>query len=178
MHQGILRREVRWQSPGGAILDLSFERFVSYADEHMAGLRVLATAVNKPCRLQLNTGLNSHVTNDYLVHWRMLGQGRAGVDTAWLHVSTRHTNLQVGAAVRLASSGDGSVGYRECPGQPHFSSDLRLEMGQTMQLDKLVFAKLIPMDELGVYAIAVNIVALPILAVRAVGAAGVHRRGG
>jgi O-antigen/teichoic acid export membrane protein len=40
-----------------------------------------------------------------------------------------------------------------------------------MQVDKLVFAKLIRMDLLGVYAIALNIVALPTLAVRAVGAA-------
>ena len=38
-----------------------------------------------------------------------------------------------------------------------------------MQMDKLIFAKMIPLWELGIFAIAVNIVLLPTTAVRAIG---------
>ena len=53
MYEGILRRDARWQAPGGTILDLSFERFISYTDQHTAGLRLLVTAVNRPCDLEI-----------------------------------------------------------------------------------------------------------------------------
>jgi len=46
LRQGILRRDVRWQAPSGAIVDLTFERFASYAAEHVGALRLLVTAVN------------------------------------------------------------------------------------------------------------------------------------
>src|SRR5690606_8153467 len=41
LHRGILRREVRWQAPDGAILDLTFERFASYARPHLGAMRIL-----------------------------------------------------------------------------------------------------------------------------------------
>lgn len=35
LYQGVLQRQVRWQSPTGIILDLTFERFISYAQEQV-----------------------------------------------------------------------------------------------------------------------------------------------
>lgn len=138
LHQGILRREVRWKSPAGAILDISFERIISYADVQVAGLRVLVTAVNRPCHIQAHTGLNSHVTNNDLVHWRMLGQGEAEDDKVWLHVRTRHTGLDVAAAARVVATGDLSVACRDCPGQPRFTVEQRLDTAETLQIDKVI----------------------------------------
>ena len=40
LRSATLRRSLRWQSPRGRITRLSFERFASLADEHLAGLRV------------------------------------------------------------------------------------------------------------------------------------------
>ena len=76
LRQGILRREVRWQAPSGALLDLTFERFISYAHEHAAALRVLVTAVNQPCQIAVASGLNGHVSNEDILHWHHSARAR------------------------------------------------------------------------------------------------------
>ena len=138
LYQGILRREVRWQSPDGVVVDLSFERFASYPAEQVAGLRVLVTAVNRPCHVALHTGINGHVANDDLLHWRFVGQGQDDAGAIWLHGRTRRTGIELAAAASVASGGDTAVVCEQCPGQPRFTINHRLEIAQTLQVDKLV----------------------------------------
>lgn len=138
LYQGILRREVRWQSPDGVILDLSFERFASYPAQHVAGLRVLVTAVNQPCHVTLHTGINGHVANEDLLHWRFLGQGQDDDGAIWLHGRTRRTGIELAAAASVTTGGETAVVCEQCPGQPRFTIRQQLETAQTMQVDKLV----------------------------------------
>lgn len=138
LRSGMLRREVRWQSPGGVVLDLTFERFASYVHEHVGALRVLATAVNRPCRIAVQAGINGHVANGDLLHWQHLDQGQTADGAVWLHSCTRHSGLHLAAAARVTASGNGMPEPRQCPGHPGIVYESPLERHQTLQIDKLV----------------------------------------
>lgn len=138
LQHGLLRRVVRWQSPHGVILDLTFERFISYAQEHIGALRLLVTAINRPCQVTVTTGINGHVANEDLLHWHHLGQGRAEEPTVWLHSRTRHTRLELAAAATLISNATVPPTTQTCPGQPSLEVSERLTPSQTLQVDKLV----------------------------------------
>lgn len=142
VRQGILQRQVRWQSPDGAVLDLLFERFASYAQPHMGAWRLLVTAVNQPCHLTIETGIDGHVTNGnggskiYLRHWEHLAQGQDENGAIWLHSRTNESQIELGTAVALHS--ETAVVCQQCPGQPCFQLAYDLPMGQSLQIDKLV----------------------------------------
>ena len=57
--------------------NLFFERFASYASQHVGAIRLLVTAVNQACTISVQAGINGHVTNGDLLHWDHLGQGQA-----------------------------------------------------------------------------------------------------
>ena len=137
LRDGILRRDVRWQAPSGAIVDLTFERFASYAEEHVGALRILATAVNQPCHITLHTGINGHVANEDLLHWRLLDQS-ADDGAAWLHSRTRKTGIEVGTAVAVTHSNGAYCLAQNCPGQPRLRLEQMLNAGQSLQADKLI----------------------------------------
>ncbi|GAB4409970.1 MAG: hypothetical protein Kow00106_03690 [Anaerolineae bacterium] len=138
LRQGMLHREVRWQAPSGAVLDLTFERFASYEREHVGALRVLITAVNQPCQIAVATGLDGHVANEDLLHWYHLGQGQGDDGAIWLHSRTRHSGLELAAAATLRVSTGAPIHPQLCPGHPRLLVSERLEAGQTLQLDKLI----------------------------------------
>ena len=138
LYQGILRREVRWQAPDGTVLDLSFERFASYADEHVGALRLLVTAINRPCHLEIATGINGHIANDNFLHWQHLGQGQCEQGAIWLHTVTDKTGIELGLAAKVDVGGGTAVSCEKCPGHPRLTITYNLEQAQTLQLDKLV----------------------------------------
>ncbi len=137
LRHAILRRDVRWQSPQGVVVDLTFERFASYAHEHVGALRVLITAVSQPCQIEVNTGIDGHVANGDLLHWRHLDQGEAD-GAIWLHSRTRHSGIELGAAAAVTASRGLPPEYQLCPGQP--AAVIRETLGryETLQVDKLV----------------------------------------
>ena len=138
LREGLLRREVRWQSPDGVVVDVSLERFVSYAHEQVAGMRLLITAVNQPCHVTVHTGINGHVANDDLLHWHLLGQGEGEDGMLWLQARTRHTGIELGVAVKVDSWGETAVACQQCPGQPRYTLSQQVPLGQTVQVDKLI----------------------------------------
>ena len=138
LQNGLLQRVVRWQAPHGVILDLTFERFISYAEEHLGGVRLLVTAINRACQVMVTTGINGHVANEDLLHWHHLGQGVADGPTVWLHSRTRHTHLELAAAANVTSNAPTPAIAQPCPGQPSLQLTARLTPGQTLQVDKLV----------------------------------------
>ncbi len=144
LRQGVLQRQVRWQSPDGVVLDLLLERFLSYAQPHVGAWRLLVTAVNQPCHLTIETGINGHVTNGddgskiYLRHWEHLGQGEAESDAIWLHSRTNESQIELGTAAMLQAASETAVVCQPCPGQPRFQVAHELLAGHTWQVDKLV----------------------------------------
>ncbi len=138
LKQGILRRELRWEAPNGIVLDLSFERFISYSHVQLAGLRILVTAVNQPCLLQLSTGINSHVSNDNLLHWQQLAQDEEADGVVWWNGRTRHTKIDLGMAATLSTTAGALLSCQNCPGHPRLTLTHQLEPAHTLQIDKLV----------------------------------------
>lgn len=137
LRRGILRRDVRWQAPSGAVLDLTFERFASYTQEHLGAMRLLITAVNQPCHIEVEAGIDGHVANGDLLHWSHVDQGATPDGAIWLHSRTRHSKLDLASAAVLAGTVGGTT-VRQCPGQPRLVAQHDLGAAQTVQVDKLV----------------------------------------
>lgn len=136
LRQGVLRRQVRWQAPSGAVVDLLWERFASYAHEHLGALRVLATAVNRACSLTITAGIDGHVANEDLLHWQLDGQGE-DESTIWLRAHTRHTRIDLATAAVVHTTAMREA-CRACAGQPRIIATQQLAPGETAQLDKIV----------------------------------------
>jgi len=138
LRRAVLRRDVRWRSPHGTVIDLTVERFASYAHEHVGALRVLITAVNRPCRIEIETGINGHVYNADLLHWQHIDQGESGSGAVWLHSRTRHSGIELGTAAVVTASGSIPPEAGQCPGQPRVVIRETLDKSRTLQVDKLV----------------------------------------
>lgn len=137
LRHGLLQRHVQWQAPGGAVVSLTFERFISYTEEHVGALRLLVTAVNQPCAVAVDAGIDGHVANDNLLHWQHLDEGHAG-ERIWLRSRTRGTMLELGTAASLWTRDETPFVAQGCPGHPTLRLSRQLDQGQTLQLDKLV----------------------------------------
>ncbi len=137
LHHGLLQRHVQWQAPGGALVNLTFERFISYTNPHLGALRLLVTPVNQQCEVAVSAGIDGHVANDNLLHWRHLEEGYAD-HVVWLHSRTRGTRLELAAAARLQTPDALPLRAQPCPGHPALAVTGQLEAGQTLQVDKLV----------------------------------------
>jgi beta-phosphoglucomutase len=137
LRSGILQRNVYWRAPNGVVLDLTFERFAGYDHYHLGALRLLITAVNRPCRVSVYNGIDGHVTNDDLLHWRHLDQGHES-NRIWLHSRTRYSGLELATVAGVHTPGAETLAPQECPGQPSLCLSRQLQPGETLQLDKLV----------------------------------------
>ena len=100
LRNAVLRRVVRWRSPNGHITRLSFARFASLADEHLAGVRVEISAENYAGSIKVRSGVNAGADNLGVKHWESLEQGGRG-GTAWLHCQTRFTHIQLAMGIHL-----------------------------------------------------------------------------
>lgn len=135
---GILHRQLRWRSPSGVVVDLGFERFIAYTEQHLGAIRLVATAVNQPCTLTIHAGINGHVANDNLLHWHLLEQGQTENGVAWLQSQTRQTKIEVGTAMKVETAVSAPTHCQNCPGHPILTVMQTLQPGETVQLDKLV----------------------------------------
>ncbi|MFW5941783.1 MAG: beta-phosphoglucomutase [Chloroflexota bacterium] len=141
LRRALLQRHVRWQAPGGAVLDVTFERFISYTEQHVGALRLLVTAVNQECEVAVAAGIEGHVANGDLLHWRHLDQGQEGDQDrrrVWLLSRTRHSRVDLATAATVSVGGEGKVTAQSCPRYPSLQTARRLAPGQTLCLEKLV----------------------------------------
>jgi kojibiose phosphorylase len=141
MATGVLRREVRWRSPGGKTVELAFERFASLAEPHLASVRCTVTAMDFEGRVSFHAGLPGYMDNEGLAHWNWLDQeGGAEDHTAVLLVRTRGTLLRLATATHLEVEADEPVEYLYHPGDmiPAVSGEVYLEEGESAGATKVV----------------------------------------
>ena len=134
---GVLSREVSWEAPSGAVLELGFERFVDFSSPHRAAVRV-SIASDRPVQVRTRAGLDAHVENTALLHWRVAGQGSDGA-AAWLHTRTRTTGIDLGSACTVTLDGvqaDAAAGGTD--GVPTVEHTFALQPGRTATLTKQV----------------------------------------
>ena len=143
MQHGILRREIRWESPGGIRIRITSERFASLADEHVGVIRYSLTAEELPqseekLDVLIWSALNMNVGNYDLIHWEPVEQRRDG-ELLWLHSQTRHSSVQLVQTMSFTS--------RDCEFQKELirsdtSPSIRiykdLAVGETMTVEKVV----------------------------------------
>lgn len=70
LRNGLLTREVEWESPGGARYRLYFERFVSMDNQHLQGSRLQVTPLDGPTELTVESGIDGRVTNSGTQHFQ------------------------------------------------------------------------------------------------------------
>jgi kojibiose phosphorylase len=116
---GVLSRSVRWRSPRGHTLDLSFERFASLAHEHVLGLRVHVTSIDFAGSVELRAALSGFVDNQGYLHWAWADQGPLGERGVRLTVRTKQTGIMLCEACLLQISGvDAETHVLDCQWAP------------------------------------------------------------
>lgn len=148
MHNGLLSRTVRWESPSGLQLTVRTERFASLADEHVGAIRYSVTIDDLPptqagddsqdFEVVLWASFNMAVGNYDLMHWESVDQGHEG-DIIWLLSRTRHTQVQLVQTMSFSTQAHSFQKER-------FASDVapgirlrgRLATGETLIAEKLI----------------------------------------
>jgi len=140
LRSGVLSRSFHWQ-PGedGPVVALHFERCTSLADPHTALVRTQVQVLQGAAEVRLRTGVDDHVENTGLLHWRRIDQSQSE-DVVWLHERTRATDhdLVVAAAVTAAADAPVTAAFSDADGQPAVERRARLAAGQSLTLDKFV----------------------------------------
>ncbi len=114
MKNGVLSRDVLWQSPADHVLRFAFERFASMADQHVLAQRVTITALDAVKQLSWRAFLddtrawNLVYTPEEGVkavsHWADVAAG-AAADRAWWQARTTQSGYQVRLAQHVTADG-------------------------------------------------------------------------
>jgi kojibiose phosphorylase len=140
LRNGVLNRQVRWRSPTGKTIDLSFERFASLADPHLMGLRVRLASLDFTGGVEFRAGLPGQMDNQGFLHWDWAGQGGIEGQGAYLVVQTRATKISVCEAFQLnfSSSGRDTYHYWDSQWTPTIVARAYIEQGNVVTAEKLV----------------------------------------
>jgi trehalose/maltose hydrolase-like predicted phosphorylase len=139
LRRGVLSRDVRWRSPAGRTVALYFERFASLDDPHALAIRCEITPTDFEGPIEVRASINGHPDNLGVMHWEWLDQGRAD-HTIWLHVRTRHSDVELGMATRFGVSGADGIEVTAWDSQAHptLTATFQGQAGQTVTLEKTV----------------------------------------
>jgi kojibiose phosphorylase len=138
LRTGVLSRTVEWVSPTGQAATLTFERFPSLADEHIALIRCQVTP-DFEGTVEFRAALNGSTDNEGVAHWRWIAQGQRG-ETVYLQNRTRKSGIDYASAMRLESV-DGeqlSVDYWDVENAPTLTMKMTAMPGKTLIVDKFV----------------------------------------
>ncbi|MEH2206955.1 MAG: beta-phosphoglucomutase [Nostoc sp.] len=138
LRQGLLIRSVRWRSPSGNTIDISFERFASLADPHVLALRCHLTPIDFEGLIEVQASINGYPENQGLNHWEELDQGKTN-QGIWLQRRTRNSRIELGMAVKVTILGtEASLQINTAPGYPTLSTTFFAKAQQTVTVEKLV----------------------------------------
>ncbi|NDJ18646.1 beta-phosphoglucomutase [Myxacorys almedinensis] len=138
LQHGRLSRSVRWRSPAGKTIDLHFERFASFADQHVLALRCQITPVDFEGSIEVQASINGYPENQGFNHWESIGQGatRHGV---WLRVRTRTSRIELAMASGMNLSGaEGSPQTANVPGYPTLLTSFFASPDQTVTIENVI----------------------------------------
>jgi trehalose/maltose hydrolase-like predicted phosphorylase len=140
LRTGVLSRRVEWVSPQGRSATLTFERFTSLADEHIALIRCQVTP-DFEGTVEFRASLAGNTDNEGIAHWRWITQGRCG-ETVYLHNRTRKSGIDFANAMRLEGVAGSrlSVEFWDVENAPTLTMKMAAVPGQTLIVDKFVAA--------------------------------------
>ena len=137
LRSGVLTRIVRWQSPGGHIATLKFERFASLADEHLLCLRCQVTT-EFDGQVEIRAALNGQSDNEGIAHWRWMEQGREDENLVRLQSRTRKSGIDLALVMRLLGSPDPQPEFWDAENVPTLRQVYTVRPDETVSLVKLV----------------------------------------
>lgn len=139
LRNGCLSRHVRWQSRMGKILTLDFERFASLADPHILCQRLRIIPLNFSGKIEAQAGLNGYQDTVNVLHWQWRDQF-TDLDSAWLHLQTRSTGIELALAMRVRAEGGDTIqqeGWNTL-NQPTLAIRWLASPGEALTLEKVV----------------------------------------
>ncbi len=134
MRTATLHRQVRWRSPKGRTTRLTFERFASLEDVHLAGVRVCITPEDYEGAIEIRSGVNGESDNLGIKHWEWLGQAVKG-HSARLHCRTRSTRVELAMGFLLdvtAGSRSARISRWDVRNHPTLAASLSVRAGETV----------------------------------------------
>ncbi|WP_445632543.1 Beta-phosphoglucomutase [Nostoc sp. DSM 114161] len=138
LRQGLLCRSLRWRSPSGKTIDIYFERFVSFADQHILVQRCQLTPVDFDGLIEVQGSINGYTENQGFNHWEGLDQGKTD-EGIWLQRRTRNSQIELGMAAKMTLSGaQAPLQVSTAPGYPTLSMTFLAKAQQTITVEKLV----------------------------------------
>ncbi|MBW4509097.1 MAG: beta-phosphoglucomutase [Scytonematopsis contorta HA4267-MV1] len=138
LRSGVLSRTVRWRSPNGQTIDIYFERFASFADEHVLAVRCQITPVDFEGLVEIQASINGYPENQGFNHWEYIDQGKNDKGV-WLHLRTRNSRITLGTASLLKISGaEAGVQVSNPPGYPTLTTSFTASPGHTVTVDKFI----------------------------------------
>ncbi len=139
LRTGTLTREVEWRADESApAVNLRFERLVSLAEGHQAGVRLTITASAEPVEVRVRGGFDSHVHNTGLVHWGPVDQSVDAASSVLL-VRTRATKTEVALAASFEVEGaDAALSACDADRSPASQATFTLDPGRPVTVTKFV----------------------------------------
>lgn len=138
LRYGLLCRYLRWRSPSGNTIDINFERFASFADQHVLAQRCHLTPVDFDGVIEVQGSINGYPENQGFNHWEGLDQGKTD-QGIWLQRRTRHSRIEIGMGATMKISGtEASLQVSTAPGYPTLSMTYLAKSKQTVTLEKIV----------------------------------------
>jgi kojibiose phosphorylase len=137
LRNGLLTRQVEWRSPQGVRWQLTFERFASLANPHLLCQRVTIKG-GEITTLEVRTTLNGETDNLNYKHWDWIGQGFVQ-NSAWLHLRTRSSGIELGAATRLIVTGGRNLRQTDWDTRnaPTLVVTTELKSGEVVEIEKI-----------------------------------------
>ncbi|MCC5603216.1 beta-phosphoglucomutase [Nostoc favosum] len=138
LRYGLLSRYLRWRSPSGNTIDITFERFASFADQHVLAQRCHLTPVDFDGLIEVQGSINGYPENQGFNHWEGLDQGKTD-QGIWLQRRTRHSRIELGMGATMKISGtEASLQVSTAPGYPTLSMTYLAKSQQTVTVEKIV----------------------------------------
>ncbi|MEH1836366.1 MAG: beta-phosphoglucomutase [Nostoc sp.] len=138
LRNGLLIRALRWRSPSGNTIDISFERFASLADPHVLALRCNITPVDFDGLIEVQASINGYPENQGFNHWEGLDQGKTD-HGIWLQRRTRNSRIELCMAAKVTISGaEAFLQVSTAPGYPTLSTSYQVKAQQTVTVEKIV----------------------------------------
>lgn len=133
---GLLTRSIRWRSPNGHTLEFRFERFCSFADQHLMAIRCQITSIDFTGKIAIESGFEPHPTTVSLPHWMTLKSGGLK-NLIWLSTETLHSGLELGLAAKLTVTKDNETLNVE-NNTATLTASTQLNPGQIITAEKII----------------------------------------
>jgi alpha,alpha-trehalase len=151
LRQGVLSRLVRFADQKGRRTRIFQRRFVSMANEHLAGLETTIVAENWSGRISVHSALDGRVTNSGVERYRQLNNWHLNTieaksinkETVYLQVETNQSHIRIAetARTRLFLDGKRLSAEPEVIEEPDYIAQefpLELEEGKEATMEKIV----------------------------------------